>query len=567
MAIAVVGSSPAVEAVDAALRDVDADVTPSGTDGIGDADLAVVVAVAGAATLERADRIARETGTPWLAVELGGVGGYPVVDAAVTGFGPETACYQCLRARVGSNVDPDEEPTAAPPGPVARLAGAVAGQAAASFAVGEPALFGTVREIPHAERSLLPVPGCECADGHDRSLDRSVVDRELEESLARAEQGLDERIGVVREVGEAESFPAPYYLTTLCETAGFSDVSAPSKAAGVDSDWNRALMKGLGEAVERYCAGVYRTESFERGTTESVAGAVDPSRFVGPDDRELAAERSWVEGEHLHSGDSAALPAELVTYPPADHDIRPPVTTGLGLGNGGVDALLSGLYEVIERDAAMLSWYSTFDPLALAVEDTAFEALCRRARSESLSVTPLLVTQDVDVPVVAVAVHRDKEWPKFALGSAADLDAVAAARSALAEALQNWMELRGMGWAEAADEDGAIGDYAGFPASVRSFVDVDGQVPASDVGPSEVPEGEGELDAVLERVADAGMDAYAAELTTRDVEALGFRAVRVSVPSAQPLFFDEPYFGERARSAPESLGFEPRLEKDHHPFP
>jgi ribosomal protein S12 methylthiotransferase accessory factor len=129
------------------------------------------------------------------------------------------------------------------------------------------------------------------------------------------------------------------------------------------------------------------------------------------------------------------------------------------------------------------------------------------------------------------------------------------------------MELRGMGWAEAADEDGAIGDYAGFPEPVRTFVDADGQVPAGDVGPSEVPEGDAELDALLERLADVEMDAYAVDLTPRDIETLGFRAVRVLVPSAQPLFFEEPFFGERAGSVPESLGFEPRLDRDHHPFP
>jgi hypothetical protein len=47
------------------------------------------------------------------------------------------------------------------------------------------------------------------------------------------------------------------------------------------------------------------------------------------------------------------------------------------------------------------------------------------------------VTVDVDVPVVATAVHRDGEWPEFAVGSAADLDPVAAARSSLAEAVRD----------------------------------------------------------------------------------------------------------------------------------
>jgi len=55
--------------------------------------------------------------------------------------------------------------------------------------------------------------------------------------------------------------------------------------------------------------------------------------------------------------------------------------------------------------------------------------------------------------------------------------------------------------------------------------------------------------------------------TTRDVAAIGFEAVRALIPSGQPLTFGSPTFGDRARSVPEQLGFEPALERDHHPFP
>jgi ribosomal protein S12 methylthiotransferase accessory factor len=230
--------------------------------------------------------------------------------------------------------------------------------------------------------------------------------------------------------------------------------------------------------------------------------------------------------------------------------------------------VLSGLYEVIERDAAMLAWYATYEPLGLAVEDGEYRTLVRRARSENLEVTSLLLTQDVDVPVVTAAVHREGgEWPRFATGVGADLDPAAAARAALEEALQNWTELRGMGPGDAAEESGAIGHYADFPTGVEDLVTSEPTVAAASVGPQTVPEGRGELGAVLDRLADAGLDAYAARLTPRDIERAGFEAVRVLVPSAQPLFTDDPYFGERARSVPTALGFQPRLDRAHHPFP
>jgi ribosomal protein S12 methylthiotransferase accessory factor len=421
-------------------------------------------------------------------------------------------------------------------------------------------------ELPYTERRFLPVPGCRC-DGDRQWTLRGETPTYEREALARAEGGLDERVGVVREVGEAESFPVPFDLATATSTARFSDATAGQQAAGVADDWNTAFMKALGESYERYAAGVYRTEAMVSGTAEGVDEPVAPSAFVRPENETDGGERHWVPAEHLGTGTRHHLPAETVVYPPPSRDVRPPVTTGLGLGSSERDALLSGLYEVVERDAAMLSWYSTYEPLGLRVESVPeFDGLRRRARSEDLTVTALLLTQDVDVPVVAVAVERD-EWPALALGSDAGLDPAEAAVGAIEEALQNWMELRGMGPDEAADAEGAIGHYAARPDDVGSFTTPETTVPLSSVGPEREPAPGEELAELVDRVTAAGLDPYATRLTTRDVERIGFEAVRVVAPSAQPLFFGEPFFGARAERVPADLGFEARQDRAHHPFP
>jgi ribosomal protein S12 methylthiotransferase accessory factor len=579
--VGIAGEGPAAAAVRAALGDTDATVDTVGADDLATVDLAVVVGPVNDGRFERANAAARDAGTPWLAVELGGIGGHtlPDVDAAVGGFGPGTACYDCLRTRVAAGLDPGTggAGTADTPPSTARFAGALGGRSAADLAAGrESPALGQVVELPHAERYPLAVPGCECeAAPPERALDRSHESRSVDAAVERMERALDRRLGPVAELSEAESFPAPYYLASLADTSGFSDARTGGLAAGVAPDWNPAFAKALGEALERYAAAVYRTARFEQGPADA-PDAVPPAAFVRPDPdsggwTEPTADEpiQWVAGESLASGERAWLPAEFVVFPPPEQRYRPAITTGLGLGNSGVEALLSGLYEVIERDAAMLAWYSTFEPLGLAVEaDGAFGDLRRRARSEGLSVTTLLLTQDVDVPVVGCAVHREGgEWPRFATGMAADLDPTAAATGALAEALQNWMELRGMGRADATDEPGAIGRYGDLPRAVESFVDPETTVPVGSVGPENPPTGAAALDAVLDRVRDADMTPYAARLTTRDLAGLGFEAVRVLVPTAQPLFTDDPYFGERARTVPGDLGFEPRLDRAHHPFP
>ncbi|QCS42663.1 YcaO-like family protein [Natrinema versiforme] len=587
MQVHVVGDDPVREAVVTALDDVDIGVRDADPADLGDARFAVVSDVAGSPTFERANEAARTGGTPWIAVEIGGVGGQPLpnVDAAVSGFAPATGCFDCLRARVASNLEERADGPQADRA-AARLAGAVAGRECVRiFSGDEGSIMGHTLEVPHARREVLPVPGCACAAGdRDRTLERDAETLALDAAVEAAERAVDDRVGPIASIGEIESFPAPYYLSTVADTTAYSDASAPRQAAGVATDWNAALMKAVGEGLERYCAGVYREDDFVRASEADLESAVAPTDLVRPDDAptyDAGDEHRWVPGEDLTTGETVHLPAAAVQFPQPGESLVPAITTGLGLGSSTVDALISGLTEVIERDATMLAWYSTFEPLELSVETPEFDALERRARSEGLSVTPLLVTQDIDVPVVAAAVHRDPDaledgdpvsadddaWPAFAAGSAAGLDAEAAAASALEEALQNWMELRDLGPDGADDAGGEIGTYASFPERARAFVDAERTVPAASVGPDPVPTGTDRLEALCLRTADAGLTPSAARLTTRDIEAIGFEAVRVLVPGAQPLFTGEPFFGERARTVPADLGFEPRLERAFHPYP
>lgn len=556
------GDGTAIAAVRAALEDTEATATAIDPGSIGRADVAVIAANVGSDAFVTARRQAQERRTPLISIELGGIGGVPVagVDAAVSGAAPETACYECLRQRVAAG-DPDRG-SAEFDGSTARFAGAVAGRELATLVSGDHSpLLGGVIEIPYAQRRILPVPYCACAGPGSDELRRHDEDRALEASISLAEVAFDERVGPITSIGEAESFPVPYYLATLAD-APFSDADVPEHAAGVGLDWDPAFMKALGEALERYSAAVYRSEDFETDPETPI----ERDWFVAPDGSSGSV-TYWHDAEALSSGQKVQLPAELVVFPPPERTIRPAITTGLGFGNGGVDSICSGLYEVIERDASMIAWYSTYEPIGLSVDDEAYETLANRAKSEGLEATAVLLTQDIDVPVVATCVYRDGEWPMFAAGSSADLDPAAAARGALEEAIQNWLELRRMGPDRASEEGGAIGTHAEFPEPARAFVDPETTIPAPSVGPTEIPTGASELDELVDRVSDAGLDAYAARVTPRDIETMGFEAVRVVIPSAQPLFTGDPYFGERARAVPDSLGFEPRLDRTYHPFP
>lgn len=568
MDIGIVGSGPAADAVEAAMADLDARVVDADSEAFADVGFCFVVGAAGADAFGAAAD--SETLERWVAVEIGGIGGHAVdgIDAAVSAFTPTSACYRCLQQRVAATTDASSEKPSAPTSAV-RYAGAVAGRRATRILTGEE-LGGTVVEVDGPERQFQPVPFCGCSPGRDRMLSLSHRETDLDPTLSRAEAAVDERVGIVEQVGEQASFPLPYYMAANAGTEGFSDASAAPFAAGAAADWNEAYMKALGEALERYAAGVYRNAEFRHAPATALDNAVSPDRFVTSDnyDPGPAVERPWVPGLDLATEDGVWLPAEAVHYPPPEQRIKPPITTGLGLGSSTVEATVSGLSEVIERDATMLSWYSDYDPLGLSIDDERFTQLEKRAASEDLSVSVTLLTQDIDVPVVAATVHREGgEWPRFAAGSGADLDPVDAATGALEEALQNWIELRDMGPEQAADEGGAIAEYADFPERARELTHPETTIPAESVADDADLSGEAELEALVERVRETNLTPYAARTTTRDVASLGFEGVRAVIPKAQPLFTAEPFFGDRLDRVAASMGFSAKPGRAYHPFP
>lgn len=515
---------------------------------------------------------------PWIGIELGSVGGIGIdgVSGAVAIFNPTGPCFRCLTTRVGAALEEEGGAPATVDDHTTRHAGAVAGHLGSSVETVRNAV-GTVHELDGPNRRLLAVPGC-CSDRHD-TIEPALSTRSqsFDTTLDRAETTFDDRLGIVTQVGEQASYPVPYYIAQIAETAGFSDRSAASFAAGVDRDWDRAFMRAVGEALERYCAGVYRLEALSTTADEP---QLDLQAIPVAKEEPEPLGRFW-PGKNLHTTEPVALPVESVVFPPPEDADVQAITTGLGFGTSTVDATLAGTLEVLERDACMLAWYSTFEPIALEVDRPGYTELVRRVASEGLAATTVLVTQDVDIPIVTAAVHRrdaDGEpvddvasidpdaWPAFAVGSAAAFDAGYAAERALSEAIQNWTELRQMG-EDAAEREGAIAEFASFPRDARALLDTVATVDATDVTPSPIPEGRDALDAALDATAEADIDLYVANLTTPEIADLGFASVRVISPDAQPLRTTDELVTDRLRSIPRNLGFRPRLDRGRHPYP
>jgi ribosomal protein S12 methylthiotransferase accessory factor len=168
----------------------------------------------------------------------------------------------------------------------------------------------------------------------------------------------------------------PRLVRVSCETAHATALigarlGSPAGMGGTGFSRDEALAAAIGEAVERYSAcNVPHRRLVEATADELGSCAVPPESFAlfHPHQYELPdfpfvpftreTRLHWTEGVDLASGGPVWVPADLVYL--SHVDTRPRIgyatSNGLACGDDATTATARGLFELLERDAFMLTW-------------------------------------------------------------------------------------------------------------------------------------------------------------------------------------------------------------------
>ena len=151
----------------------------------------------------------------------------------------------------------------------------------------------------------------------------------------------------------------------------------------------------------------------------------------------------WIKATRLSDGFDTAIPADICLRRDAQRrTIDPPFLLGTGCAAGPTfeAAVVHGLLELIERDAASLWWRGGVRGRLIPAESDAYRVAGSliaqvRPRGDPRRSWLLDITTDVGVPcVAAVSVRPDQSG--FACGVAAGMTLAAAAQSAIRELCQ-----------------------------------------------------------------------------------------------------------------------------------
>jgi len=368
--------------------------------------------------------------------------------------------------------------------------------------------------------------------------------------------------------------------------------------SGAAFDRTSAMWAAFGEAVERYAAAAHFDDQLLYASQDALGdAAVGPNQFV------LFAPGQYGEGFEYAADDTSAVrawapAADLMdpareTYVPAQmvylgmqvKDKREIVmqssSTGLATGMDEGRALLSGLAEVIERDAFAGMWQMKYAPRKLVVAPSTMERLLPGVRRQlahpSLDVHLWDITTDVGMPVV-LCLARSRNDGTMSLGASANLDVATAINKAVVEGFHGYV------WGSSIlaagtplPEQSAIrnpGDHFAYfldrsRQGAMDFLFTNAATVSSDDPSLRQLNGMGDL---LARLKVMGLRALAVDVTSADVASLGFCVLRAFIPGLHPLLFGDGLVSRderrlRAIAAHWGLPGVPEPNLDPHPFP
>lgn len=368
--------------------------------------------------------------------------------------------------------------------------------------------------------------------------------------------------------------------------------------------------KAIGELLERYFLTIYHKKNLLRSSPNALknkkfsmldlnllAGFSEEQKKDNP--RLQFSEESifyWEKAKRVLTSEITYLPAQVV-YWTYYNEFEPRLceqnTNGAGGWFSEEGAVLSGLYELIQRDSFLIYWLNQLTPKLIdpkTVPHDGFQNLLRESERYGFEVYCLNITADTGVPAFAVVVSDPSgKSPRFCLGGGCQADPAKALHRALEEAwsVYYWMRPRPpypvldkdyRPFQEKIGQDERLrlwsnpemADYFKFLISgpKEPFAGINFDYPKEFASQKE------ELDFLVKRVESLGpgYEVYYHQSRHPVLSEVGYCSAQVVVPQFIPLYLHEtsaPLGSRRIKEVPSKLGFKTAKEFNPlpHPFP
>lgn len=375
-------------------------------------------------------------------------------------------------------------------------------------------------------------------------------------------------------------------------------------ATGRGATAESARLGAIVEALERYCAFQHRRDAMVVGTPSILDGqTLAPQEFVLYSDRQYERPgfryRRPVPDEALTWVRGTLLGSELPVYAPASlvylgfvgvhgrEFFTPSTSNGLAGGRDLPSAVLAGIYELVERDAFVLTWLNRLPAPRIDFSDIVGISweITHHYKRFGIEMLAFDLTTDLQIPVVmAVAFDRRGTLPAATVGLGCHLDPSIALDRAVTEVVQ---VRTGTAWQYRLEQPPpsirryedvrTIADHAALAAATEYLGEFAFLLDNPPRKLAEIPTRSGgdvatDLDYCRARLEAAGCTVAYVDLTQPDLHPFDVRIVRAVATGLQPIHFgfgEERLGGSRLFAVPRLLGHDvnDRTEDDLNPCP
>ncbi|MGP0565481.1 MULTISPECIES: YcaO-like family protein [unclassified Nitrospina] len=434
----------------------------------------------------------------------------------------------------------------------------------------------------------------------------------IEDSLKRAHRLVSDRTGIIQKVefeelvcGEPNVFFARSHPANLKPISG-KEALNNGDAASTDPD--RAIMKAVGESIERYCSAQYEEEDLVLAPCEELdIPAVDPSGFALFSQSQYASPGfpftapdtqtplCWARGYSLTHETPTFVPAAFVYVPyyyraPDEPPVQDSISTGLACGSSLAASVYKAICEVIERDAFMIVWQNRLPRPRIdleSVHDPFVHQLLQALDGIPVTCNAYLLTLDIAVPVIVVMLQSTEgQVPHTVMGLGTCLNPNKALVLALEEALLTYIGMSR--YARNNPEFQPDPDYRNVDKptlhalahalrpELRTAMDFlmawPDKIPIQNLTNHFQPDMSANVQFLVKQLKKSNLDTVVLDLTTSDIDEAGFKVARAVVPGMQPLDLNharQHLGGRRLYEVPYRLGLvgRPRTEHEMNPYP
>ncbi len=436
--------------------------------------------------------------------------------------------------------------------------------------------------------------------------------RNLTDALQAVKRLVSKRTGIISTV-EFEDLaahePSVYFArSNPANSFALNGMKMLNQGDAASIDPKRAIMKAVGESIERYCPSHFSYEDFILASYNELDGeAVHPADFALFSEKQYSepdfpfsrltasTPLRWTSAYSISRDRPVLVPASFVyipyfcdtAYEPLAHN---PISTGLACGSNLAPAMYKAILEVIERDAFMIMWQNQLSCLEIdlaTVDDPFIQSLLNELAILPVTCQAYLIPSDTEVPVILVLLRNTAgHLPHTVIGMSADLNPYRALMLAVEEVCLGWL---GIGrYALDEKEYKPEKDYSDINTIILHAlvhaVDPDLGKSLEFFNPSGKQIAIGEIKNVYDenmvtnvqnlvnKLNEKDLDVIVKDLTTTDVDEAGFKVIRAVVPGMQPLDINHArrYLGgKRLYEVPCQMGLrkQPLTEEEVNPYP